>query len=306
MLFYRFSVYLFLPFLFYSSNLHAVENPSSPNSSSANDDFYLAVGVEYSLSEIEIGTTHASVVAPEFLTPGYPDMEIDYLGDAESNSLHPSLKLGLHFPFAKMISLEGVISSKRRLNISKTDDQQFFQAEKMDSVWSDALDQFSSMFGQDYTYTDVNLSGTLAEVDVISSQFSIVFRPQYHKRLNPVVGLGAHYLMFSDFEITEDTLQSSYTSKSPSGSVQNAVGWFAQLGLEYELSDTWFVGTELKYSYIADVRVEIADLYMPIAKSQGSLDPLASQQSLSVFLTSIDTRLNMRTTAFSVWAGFNF
>lgn len=309
-MFYRFFVYFFLPFLFYSSNLQAVETPSSPNVSFANDDFYLAVDVEYSFSDIEIGTTHASVVAPEFLTPGYPDMEIDYLGGAESNSLHPSLKLGYRFPFVQTISIEAVITPKHTLQTRKSGTEQLFQKESMDLFWSSADEEFSDALGNDYVYSDLELSGSLAELDVFAPQLSLIFRPVVHKRLKLVAGLGVHYLMFSDFEVKEDALQSSSSNKAPSGSIQNAMGWIAQLGVEYELTEKWFIGTEMKYSYVGDVKVSIDDLYVQVFESSpnqsGAHDPFAPVGGLTIYMTSADTRLNIRTTAFSLWAGFNF
>lgn len=276
-------------------------------------DMYFAVGAEYSVSDIEIIDINASVVWTDVLAPpSLPVMEIDDLGNAESTHLHPSFKLGYHLPFAQTISVEGVISPKHTVRIQKSGSEPLFQAENMDPFWSVAPEELSAGIGHDYAFSDITLSGSLAEVEVFSPQLSLIFRPVVHKRLKPMVGFGVHYLIFTDLEVTDDTLQVSPTSEIASGSIQNAMGWIAQIGLEYQLTDMWFVGTEFKYSHVSDVKVEIVDLNIPIVESQGLSDtigglaPLETLSTLPIYVTSADTRLNIRTTTFSVWAGFNF
>lgn len=304
---------LFLPVSLLVASLHAEEDPIGHESFLYPIDLYFAVGAEYSVSDIEITDINASVVWTDVLAPpSLPDMEIDDLGNAESTSLHSSFKLGYRLPFAQTISIEGVISPKRTVRIRMSGSEPLFQAENMDPFWSVAPEDLSAGIGHDYAFSDIALSGSLAEVEVFSPQFSLIFRPVVHKRLKPIVGFGVHYLMFSDLEIREDTLQGSTNSESLSGSIQNAMGWIAQIGLEYQLTDMWFVGTEFKYSDVSDVKVEIVDLNIPIVESQGLSDtngglaPLETLSTLPMYVTSADTRLNIRTTAFSVWAGFNF
>ena len=302
MLFYRFSVYFFLPFLFYSSNLQALETPSSPNASSANDDFYLAVGVEYSSSVIEIEQMDLTI---DYSTS--PEMEVDYLNNAQVENLHPSLKVGFRLPFIRSLSVEGGFTAPRTVRIEKSSPEQLFQSDKLDPFWPDALDALSTAFGAKYAFTDVLLSGALAEVDVFSPQLTMVYRPPVKSRFKPLVGMGIHYLTFSDFKITEENLHSEFANSPPSGSIENVFGWLAQLGFEYDLTDSWFMGVEFKYSYVNDVKVSVDDLDIPIGKLYGSEENADSNfLYIPTIVTSADARLNIRTTTFTLWAGLYF
>ena len=302
MLFYRFSVYFFLPFLFYSSNLQAVEKASSPSSSSANDDFYLAVGVEYSSSVIEMDQV---VLTIDYSTS--PEMEVDYLNNAQVENLHPSLKVGYRLPFIQSLSIEGGFTAPHTVRVGKSSPEQLLQSEKLDPFWSDSLDALSTAFGAKYAFTDVYLSGALAEVDVFSPQLTMVYRPQVKSRFKPLVGMGIHYLTFSDFKITEENLHSEFANSPPSGSIENVFGWLAQLGFEHDLTDRWFMGVEFKYSYVKDVKVSLDDLYIPIGKLYASEDSADSEfLYIPTVVTSADARLNIRTTTFTLWAGLYF
>ncbi len=300
---FKFFFILFLPMLFLMGTLQAEEDPVGYQTKSSTTDFYFAVGAEYSSSVIEIEQMDLTIDHSSL-----PLMEVDYLNNAEVEGPYPSFKLGYRLPFGESFFVEGSVSPLRTLNIRMSGADQLFQGDKLDPFWTYALDEVSNAFGGNYIFNEVEVSGSLAEVNLISSHISLIFRPQIHPRVKPIAGVGMQYLKFSDFMITEDNLQSSYTSQTPSAEIENTIGWFAQLGLEYGFADAWFFGAVIKYSYVPDIRVQVDALRIPIGKGDGTgNDPLAPFQTFSpLSVTEADIRLSSTSTTFSVWAGFNF
>ncbi len=298
----KFPFTLFLPVFLLVASLHAEEDPVGYQTKSSTTDFYFAVGAEYSSSVIEIEQMDLTV---DYSSS--PEMEVDYLNNAQVENLHPSLKIGYRLPFIQSLSIEGGFTAPHTVKIGKSSPEQLFQSDKLDPFWSDSLDELSTAFGAKYAFTDVLLSGALAEVDVFSPQLTMVYHPQVKSRFKPLVGLGIHYLTFSNFKITEENLYSEFANGPPSGSIQNVFGWLAHLGFEYDLTDRWLMGAEFKYSYVNGVKISLDDLYIPIGKLYASEDSADSEfLYIPTVVTSADARLNIRTTTFSFWAGFSF
>ena len=131
----KFPFTLFLPVFLLVASLHAEEDPVGYQTKSSTTDFYFAVGAEYSSSVIEIEQMDLTV---DYSSS--PEMEVDYLNNAQVENLHPSLKIGYRLPFIQSLSIEGGFTAPHTVKIGKSSPEQLFQSDKLDPFWSDSLD----------------------------------------------------------------------------------------------------------------------------------------------------------------------
>lgn len=138
------------------------------------------------------------------------------------------------------------------------------------------------------------LGEKLAETKVAPPMFTLVKRFNNNGRLRPYVGLGWVYLFTYDSHVTNPVL---LEVGEPELDIEDKFGFVGQLGLDYQMTDYWWVSADFKYLSVPDVKATVEDAYI---KPKGLPQYEYAEVGDAEFVADLNTY------AFHIGVGFTF
>ncbi|WP_231552597.1 OmpW/AlkL family protein [Alcanivorax nanhaiticus] len=138
------------------------------------------------------------------------------------------------------------------------------------------------------------LGEKVAETKVAPPMFTLVKRFNNNGRLRPYVGLGWVYLFTYDSHVTNPVL---LEVGEPELDIEDKFGFVGQLGLDYQMTDYWWVSADFKYLSVPDVKATVEDAYI---KPKGLPQYEYAEVGDAEFVADLNTY------AFHIGVGFTF
>lgn len=93
--------------------------------------------------------------------------------------------------------------------------------------------------------------GSFGTGDLVPLLLNVVWSPLPHRAVRPYVGVGPALLWIRGFDVSNPVTEALLEIDFP----EYNVGWGAQAGLSFDISEDWFINVDAKY-----VRAEIEDI----------------------------------------------
>ncbi len=138
------------------------------------------------------------------------------------------------------------------------------------------------------------LGEKVAETKVAPPLFTLVKQFNRDSRLRPYVGLGWVYLFSYDSHVTNPVL---LEVGEPELDIEDKFGWVGQVGLDYRISDYWWISADYKYISVTDVTATLENAYI---KPKGLPQYDYAEVGDTEFVADLNTH------AFHLGIGFTF
>ncbi|MED5237974.1 MAG: OmpW family outer membrane protein [Pseudomonadota bacterium] len=138
------------------------------------------------------------------------------------------------------------------------------------------------------------LGEKVAETKVAPPLFTLVKQFNRDSRLRPYVGLGWVYLFSYDSHVTNPVL---LEVGEPELDIEDKFGWVGQVGLDYRISDYWWISADYKYISVTDVTATLEKAYI---KPKGLPQYDYAEVGDTEFVADLNTH------AFHLGIGFTF
>ena len=138
------------------------------------------------------------------------------------------------------------------------------------------------------------LGEKVAETKVAPPMVTLVKRFRNDRDFRPYAGLGVVYLFTYDSHVTNATLTEV---GEPELDIEDKFGWVGQLGVDWRISDYWWLAADFKYISVEDVSATMERTFI---RAPG----LPQYQYAAVGDAEFNADMNVY--AFSLGAGFTF
>lgn len=215
------------------------------------NNLYLRFGagyLDYYGTSSELKVQDAKGLAAQAFGPG--ESSLDGTGTSLHDKLFPAGTLGLYIPWTNHhLATEVTISAPIKL------DFQVDGAAVNQSLAPNALSGNGSQNSIDPGVPALNRN--IGQLKTFPPNISFVYRPFVHTRIQPYIGVGAMYLYTYDTDINEPLLNSE---NEPTLYLSKPWACTGKLGLDINITKTFFVGAEAQYIGCAEVKAKLNDI----------------------------------------------
>lgn len=250
-------------------------------------NLYLRFGagyLDYYGTSTELKVQDARGLAAQAFGPGKSSLE--GTGSSLGDKMFPSGTIGLYVPWTNHhLATEVTISAPIKLD---------FQVDGIAATQSIAPDALGGNGGDNAINPGVPTTGrNIGTLKTFPPNISFVYRPFVDTRVQPYIGLGAMYLYTYDTDISNSLLNSV---NEPQLNLTKPVACTGKLGVDINITDTFFVGAEAQYIGCAEVEAKlnniqvnannISDTFGPVnvgtISSKNSFEAVLYQLSMGV------------------------
>ena len=229
------------------------------------NNLYFRFGAAYldyygSSSELEVQDAKG-LAAQSF---GAGDSKIEGSGSSLNDKMFPGGTLGLFIPGTNHhLATEVTLSAPIKLD---------FQVDGIAATQSIAPDALQGN-GPDQTIaTGVPTTGrNIGTLKTFPPNISFVFRPFVETRIQPYIGAGAMYLYTYDTDISNNLLNSV---TEPELYLSKPWACTGKLGVDFNITDTFFIGAEAQYIGCAEVKSELNDIAVNAPRLSDTFGPV--------------------------------
>ena len=221
-----------------------------------------AAYLDYYGSSSELEVEDAQGLAAQAFGPG--NSKIEGSGSSLNDKLFPGGTLGLFIPGTnRHLATEITLSAPIKLD---------FQVDGIAATQSIAPDALQGN-GPDQTIpTGVPTTGrNIGTLKTFPPNISFVFRPFVDTRVQPYIGAGAMYLYTYDTDISNNLLNSV---NEPELYLSKPWACTGKLGVDFNITDTFFIGAEAQYIGCAEVKSELNDISVNAPRLSDTFGPV--------------------------------
>jgi len=228
-------------------------------------NLYLRFGagyLDYYGTSSELKVENAKGLAAQAFGPG--ESSLDGTGTGLNDKLFPAGTIGLYIPWTDHhLATEVTISAPIKL------DFQVDGAAVNQSIAPNALNGNGANNSIDPGVPA--LGSNIGQLKTFPPNISFVYRPFTHSRVQPYIGLGAMYLYTYDTDINQNLLNSV---NEPTLYLSKPWACTGKLGVDFNITDTFFIGAEAQYIGCAEVKAELNDISVRADNISGQFGPV--------------------------------
>lgn len=225
--------------------------------------FRFGVGyLDYYGSSSELKVQNAKGIAAQAFGPG--ESSLDGTGSSVGDKMFPSGTIGLYIPWTNHhLATEVTLSAPIKLD---------FQVAGVAATQSIAPGALKGNGPGNVINPGVPSTGrNIGTLKTFPPNISFVYRPFVHTRIQPYIGLGAMYLYTYDTDISNSLLNSV---NEPTLNLTKPVACTAKLGVDVNITDTFFVGAEAQYVGCATVKAKLNNIAVNAKNVSGTFGPV--------------------------------
>ena len=218
--------------------------------------------LDYYGTSSDLKVENAKGLAAQAFGPG--ESTLDGTGSSVGDKLFPSGTIGLYVPWTNHhLATEVTISAPIKLN---------FQVDGSAATQSIAPNAAQGNGSGNTIATGVPSTGrNIGQLKTFPPNISFVYRPFVHTRVQPYIGLGAMYLYTYDTDINNGLLNSV---NEPTLNLTKPVACTGKVGVDVNITDTFFVGAEAQYIGCATVKAKLNNISVNAKNLSGEFGPV--------------------------------
>ncbi|RJS93113.1 OmpW family protein [Salinisphaera sp. Q1T1-3] len=229
------------------------------------DNLYFRFGAgyfDYYGDSTKLQIDNAKGLAAQAFGPG--ESKIADSGSSVGDKMLPSGTLGLYIPRTNHhLATEVTLSAPIKLD---------FQVSGLAATQSIAGDALSGNGPGNTIPTGVPTTGrNIGTLKTLPPNISFVYRPFVETRVQPYIGVGAMYLYTYDTDISNKLLNSV---NEPTLYVSKPWACTGKLGVDINITETFFVGAEAQYIGCAEVKSKLNDVVVDAPNLSDTLGPV--------------------------------
>lgn len=218
--------------------------------------------LDYYGSSSELKVEDAKGLAAQSFGPG--GSKIDGSGSSLGDKMFPAGTLGLYVPGTNHhLATEVTLSAPIKLD---------FQVDGIAATQSIAPDALNGNGAGNTIPTGVPTTGrNIGTLKTLPPNISFVYRPFVDTRVQPYIGVGAMYLYTYDTDVSSTVLNSV---NEPTLYLSKPWACTGKLGVDVNITDTFFVGAEAQYIGCAEVKSKLNNIQVDAANLSSTFGPV--------------------------------
>lgn len=218
--------------------------------------------LDYYGTSTDLKVKNAQGLAAQAFGPG--ESTLAGTGSSVGDKLFPSGTLGLYIPWTNHhLATEVTLSAPIKLD---------FQVDGRAATESIAPGALKGNGSGNSIATGVPTTGrNIGQLKTFPPNISFVYRPFVDTRIQPYIGLGAMYLYTYDTDINNNLLNSV---NEPTLYLSKPWACTGKLGVDINITDTFFVGAEAQYIGCATVEAKLNNIRVRAKNLSGQFGPV--------------------------------
>ena len=204
--------------------------------------------LDYYGTSTDLEVQDAKGLAAQAFGPG--NSKLANTGSSVGDKMFPSGTIGLYIPWTNHhLATEVTISAPIKLD---------FQVDGIAATQTIAPDALQGNGSGNAIDPGVPSTGrNIGTLKTLPPNISFVYRPFVHTRVQPYIGVGAMYLYTYDTDISNNLLNSV---NEPQLNLTKPVACTGKVGVDVNITDTFFVGAEAQYIGCAEVEAKLNNI----------------------------------------------